>query len=264
MRRLVTRSLATLLLCAAAAATASAQDFQKNYQLGPNGSVEIHNVSGNIQIAAHEGAGVSVSVFKEGRDRDKVRVEDLSTPDRVFLKAKYDEDCNCDASLRFEVRVPRSSRLNYDSIRTASGDISAHGIAGQIKLQTASGNVTLEDVSGDVDASTASGSVKVREASGTVSARSASGNVDVEIARLEGARDLKFASASGNVNVRLPNNLDARVNISTASGDIETNFPIEVRRRENGSGSTARGQLGGGTRLLRISSASGDVSLKSL
>ena len=52
--------------------------------------------------------------------------------------------------------------------------------------------------------------------------------------------------------------------MSTVSGSIETNLPIEVKRDGYGSGSRARGQLGGGSRVLKISSASGDVSLKSL
>jgi hypothetical protein len=36
-----------------------------------------------------------------------------------------------------------------------------------------------------------------------------------------------------------------------------------VKERQNGPGSTAEGQLGSGARRLRISSASGDVSLNS-
>lgn len=74
---------------------------------------------------------------------------------------------------------------------------------------------------------------------------------------------MKFSTASGDVDVRLPSNLDADVHLSTVSGTLKTNFPLEVKEREHGPGSSARGQLGGGTRRLRISSASGDVSLNS-
>jgi hypothetical protein len=52
--------------------------------------------------------------------------------------------------------------------------------------------------------------------------------------------------------------------MSTVSGDIETNFPIEVKQDRYGSGSRAEGQLGSGARTLKISSASGNVSLKSI
>lgn len=263
-RRLLTQAFAALLLGLAAATSAAAQDFQKSYQLGPNGSIRIENVSGNVNLVGHDGSAVSVSAFREGPDRNVVEVEDLSTPGNIHLRAKYPEDCRrCNASLRFEVRVPRSG-VQIERVSTASGDVNATDLSGRVNLSTASGDVTLQGVSGEIEASTASGRVRVTNASGAVRASSASGDVEVEIARLEGTRDLRFSSASGNVRVRLPGDLDARVHLSTASGSIETDFPIEVKRHEHGGGSSARGQLGGGSRSVRISTASGDVSLKTL
>ena len=263
-RRLVTQTCFALLLAVAFAASASAQDFQRTYQLGPDDSLRIENVSGNVNVVGYEGGSVSVAAFKEGRDRDAVEVEDLSAGGRIHLRAKYPNDCrNCNASLRFEVRVPRAG-LSLEKVSTASGNITASDFSGEIHLNTASGDITLRNVSGEIKVATASGQLKVTNATGTVSAASASGDVEVEIARLEGAGNLRFSSASGNVHVRLPGSLDARVSLSTASGRIETDFPLEVKRQEYGSGSTARGLLGSGARDLRISTASGDVSLKSL
>jgi DUF4097 and DUF4098 domain-containing protein YvlB len=106
--------------------------------------------------------------------------------------------------------------------------------------------------------------VRVADATGTVNASSASGNVEVELTRLDGTGDMKFSSASGDVHVRMPTSIDARVSMSTVSGDIETNFPIEVKQNRHGAGSRAEGQLGNGARQLKISSASGNVSLKSI
>ena len=162
------------------------------------------------------------------------------------------------------MRVPRSSDITFGKISTASGNLRAEGFTGRVKLQTASGDVIVRGVGGDINASTASGSVRVRDASGRVNASSASGDVEVELTRLEGDGDMRFSSASGDVNVRLPSSADARVSMSTASGSIETNFPIEVRQNRYGPGSRAEGQLGSGSRSLKLSSASGNVSLKSI
>lgn len=260
--RTLVNFIAAAILCVASAAVARAQDFQRSYNLGPNGSINIENVSGDVNIKGYDGSAVEVTAFKEGPDRNEVEVEDLSGGSRVELRAKYPRNCNCDASIRFEVRVPRSVGFDFDKISTASGNVSAEGVSGKMHLSTASGNVTLQGVGGDIHASSASGSVRVREAAGTVNASTASGDVDVELTRLEGAGDLRFSSASGNVHVRLPASVDADVDMSTASGDIETNFPVEVKEDNDGSGKHARGRLGSGSRLLRISSASGDLSLK--
>jgi len=263
-RRTIFNIAAAILLCLASAVAAAAQDFQKGYNLAAGGTVTIANVSGDVILTGYDGGDVQVSATKQGRDREEVEVEDLSTQGHVWLRAKYPRECECDASLKFEVRVPRSLNLNFEKISTASGNVRAEGITGRIELTTASGDVTVRGVSGEVRASSASGSVRVREAAGTVSANSASGDVDVELTRLEGTGDMRFSSASGNVNVRLPASIDAQVEMSTASGSIDTNFPIEVKENRYGPGSRARGQLGNGSRLLKISSASGDVSLRSI
>lgn len=263
-RRTIFRFAAAAVLCAAWAATAAAQDFRQSFNLAPGGTITIKNVSGDVNIKGYDGSAVEVTAYKEGRDRDQVEVENLSTANRVSLRADYAEHCNCDASLRFEVRVPRSVRFNFEKISTASGNLNAENVTGRIEMNTASGDVTLAGVSGEIRASSASGSVKVKEAAGSVSASSASGDVEVELSRVEGEGDMHFSSASGNVNVRLPSSIDATVEMSTVSGSIDTNLPIEVRHNAYGPGSRARGQLGSGSRVLKISSASGDVSLKSL
>jgi DUF4097 and DUF4098 domain-containing protein YvlB len=264
IRRLLYRSFASLAICVAAVATASAQDFQRSYTLAPNATVQIKNVSGDVKITGYEGSAVAVAAYKEGRDREMVEVEDASGPGGISLSVSYPRNCNCDASVRFEVRVPRSLSLNFNKISTASGNLSASGVTGTLRLSTASGNVTIENVSGRVDASSASGNVSVREAAGSVSASSASGDVEAELTRIDGAEDMKFSSASGDVRVRAPQSLDASVSLSTATGTVETDFPLEVKRNEYGPGMSAKGRLGGGARMLRISSASGSVSLKSI
>jgi DUF4097 and DUF4098 domain-containing protein YvlB len=262
MRRLSFRPvMASALLCFVAATTALAQDFQQSYRIGAGGSVSIRNVSGDVTVTGYDGDAITVNGFKEGADRDQVTVEDLSGSDRVDLRVRYPRNCNCDASIRFEVRVPRSVRYRFDRLSTASGNITVSAVTGQININTASGDVLVKDVSGTIHANTASGEMRVQDVSGAVSANSASGDVEVEIARLEGSDDMKFSTASGDVSVRLPTNLDATVSMSSMSGSIKTNFPIEVKQREYGPGSTASGRLGNGSRSLRISSASGDVSL---
>src|SRR5919202_6370825 len=115
-RRTIINALATTLLLLASAAAGSAQDFQRSYNLGPGGTISVANVSGDIHIIGYDGGAVTVAGFKEGRDRDQVEVEDLSTAGRVEVRAKYPQNCNCDASIRFEVRVPRSVNFDFDKI----------------------------------------------------------------------------------------------------------------------------------------------------
>ncbi|HEX8117422.1 MAG TPA: DUF4097 family beta strand repeat-containing protein [Pyrinomonadaceae bacterium] len=263
-RRTFLNFVCALALCALAAVGASAQDFQKSYNLGEGGSVEIANVSGDINLVGYDGSAVVVSAYKEGRDREQVEVVDESTQGRVSLRAEYPNCRRCEASLRFEVRVPRSSGISFDKISTASGNVKAEGFSARLHLSTASGDVTVRGVGGEIKASSASGTVRVAEATGTVNASTASGDVEVELTRVEGTGSMRFSSASGDVRVRMPSGIDAHVSLSTASGDIDTNFPLEVKHDRYGSGTRAEGQLGSGARELKISTASGNVSFKSI
>lgn len=242
-----------------------AQDFQKSYTLPANGRVNVTNVSGDVIVNGYDGDTIKITGIKEGRDKDMVEVLDESDASQINLKVKYPRNCDCDASIKFELQVPRSIKFNFDNLSSASGNIEVTSVTGRLRAKSASGDVHVTGVTGDINASSASGNVVVKEAVGTVSANSASGDVAVEITQLVGTDSMKFTSASGDVEVKLPSNLDAEVDMSTTSGDIKTDFPLEVNQREHGSGRWARGTVGsGGSRTLRISSASGNVSLKSI
>jgi hypothetical protein len=63
------------------------------------------------------------------------------------------------------------------------------------------------------------------------------------------------------VNVTAPADLDADVEMSTISGSLKTDFPVEVIEKRYGPGRSARGRLGAGSHNLRITAVSGRVSL---
>ena len=243
-KRLVRLSLAALFAGFALAATASAQDFQMTYRIGAGGQIKIGNVSGDVIVTGYDGDSIVVTGTKKGRDRDQVEVEDRSGSTNVDIGVRYPKHCNCDASIRFDIQVPRSIKYDFDHISSVSGDVKVTGVTGRLNASAVSGDVHITDVSGSVSASAVSGDVKV------------------EITRLDGSDDMKFNTVSGDVSVMLPNNLDADVDMSSFSGSIKTDFAIEVRSERFGSRNSARAKLGEGSRRLKMSSVSGDLSLR--
>jgi DUF4097 and DUF4098 domain-containing protein YvlB len=223
-------------------AVAAAQDFHKTYAIGAGGTISIKNVSGDLKVVGYSGGSVVVDAYRTGRDRDVVKVEDLSAGNRIELKVIYPEHCNCDASVNFEVKVPAYEEYNFDGLSSVSGDIDISSVRGQMHASTVSGDLT------------------VSELTGTLSASSVSGSVYAEIARIEGRGDMKFSSVSGNVNVKAPI-MNADIEMSTISGALDTNFPIQVQSEQYGPGRSARGRVGSGGTNLRISTISGKVSL---
>jgi len=261
MRRAFFRIAMLTAVMAFAAGTAAAQDFQKSYRIGQGGSVRVRNVSGDVNIRGYDGDQIVVAGFKEGRDANLVSVEDSSDGSSVDVRARYPENCNCNAGVRFEVQVPRSIGYNFEHISTASGNIKIDSVTGDVTAKTASGEIEIDNVTGRVSAHTASGNVGLKNIKGTASARAASGNVNASIARLDGSESMTFSTASGDVTVRMPAELDADVEMHSMSGSLRTDFPITISEPRYGPGRSARGRLGNGSRTLKMSSASGNVSL---
>jgi hypothetical protein len=221
----------------------SSADFQRTYTIAPGSQIRIWTISGNIKIQGYDGQSVFVEGFTVGRDRDRVEILDTSGPNRIDLGVRYAKNCGCEASVNFQVRVPRAMSYNFERVLSVSGDVSLTDVTGSVKAESTSGDVMVKNVSGIVSASTTSGSV------------------DVYISKVEGSGNMRFTSTSGSVRVKAPANLDAVVDMSTISGSLTTDFPINVQERRYGPGQSARGQLGSGTSSIRITSVSGRVSL---
>jgi DUF4097 and DUF4098 domain-containing protein YvlB len=262
-RNIFRLAVASAFISLVGVTTICAQDFQRTYQVGAGGSVSIHNVSGNVKVTGYDGNAIIVTGIKTGRDRELVDVDDRSGAGKVDVRVRYPEQCNCEASINFEVQVPRAVKYQFDNLSSASGDISVNGVLGDVKAKSASGDVSVADVTGAVDASTASGDVSIKNIIGSASGKSASGDVEAEITRLDGGGNMEFASTSGNVKVKMPADLGAVVNMSVLSGSLHSDFPLEIQERERGygRGRSAQGRVGDGTRTLRLSSISGNVSL---
>lgn len=262
MSKLSLRLMMFSVLIAAAGLTASAQDFQRSYNLGPGGSVSVRNISGDVIVTGYEGQAIIVTGIKSGRDRDRVNFDDRTGGNSVDVRVDYPDRCeDCRVDVRFEVKVPRNVSYKFNSFSSVSGNVNVTGVTGELTARTVSGDTTVNGVSGAVSATSVSGEVHVGKVEGTVSAKSTSGNVEIEIITLAGAGSMEFASVSGDVNVKLPGNLDADVKLSSMSGRLKTDFPLEIEESKYGTGRKATGRLGSGSRNLKISTVSGDVSL---
>jgi hypothetical protein len=262
MRRLSVFLAALTFTGLAAVSATAADDFRMTYKIGAGGTISIRNVSGNVVVSGYDGNEITVVGRREGADAHLVEVEDSSTSGSLQLKVRYPRNCDCDASINFEVRVPNAVSYLFRELSSASGNIEIRDVTGEVDARSASGNVDVDRVRGLVDARSASGNVNVGEVAGRVTARSASGNVNVAIVELDREGDMEFESASGNVEVRVPAGLDATVEMSTLSGELETDFPLEVNEAKYGPGKKARGKVGSGAHALRLASVSGNVALK--
>src|SRR4029078_10859836 len=147
-KKLIPLTLATLMVGLALAATATAQDFQKTYRIGAGGQGRISYISGDVIITAYDGDSINVKGTKKGRDRDQIDVEDRSGTGNVDVGVRYHKHCKCDASIKFEVKIPRGVNYDFDQISSVSGDVRVTAVTGRLNASAVSGDVHINDVSG--------------------------------------------------------------------------------------------------------------------
>lgn len=150
---------------------------------------------------------------------------------------------------RVELWIPAD--VDELKIITSSGDIRIIDRVGDSMLQTASGNLTIECCSGNVTARTASGDIKVQHCSENTNLETASGDIQLEID--DQANSVKIATASGDVDLRYPEEFDATITYATVSGDIDHDCV------QTGSRTLKIGQ---GFVPIKVQTVSGDIKIR--
>jgi len=242
--RIMMRKSVIGLICVMAAGVQlkAAQDFERNYTLVPGRHIIIDNMMGDITVAGYEGEEIKVVARKEGPDQEAIEIVDKSFGHQIILFPKSSKFRSTKTKVDFEVKVPNSAKMVF------------------VILKSGSGKIEVSDFDGGVIAESSRGEVRFVNVKGHVRAHSVSGCMDAEIGQSQGRSQMQLTSMSGDIRVTAPPDLEALVAMKSTSGDLKTDFPINVREgryKEH----TAGGRLGSGMQMIRISSVSGSVSL---
>ncbi|WP_129631362.1 DUF4097 family beta strand repeat-containing protein [Candidatus Oscillochloris fontis] len=190
-----------------------------------------------------------------------------------------------------DVQIGVPEGMNLD-VQTISGDLAGEGIRSTGILQTVSGQLTLVDVAGDLQLRTTSGDLQLRDAgpglkietisgdvrieggSGALRVESISGDLDLRDLR-EALLDLDTTSGdievvgvfsgqihttSGDVDLRFSPSANLKLSVTTMSGAIE--YDLQLREVQQ-DWRSLQAVVGAGQAQLQVSTASGDVELRS-
>ncbi len=229
--------------------------------------------------------GRRVEISNDSRALDASADIELRVPRgttaRVYLLAGRVDVRNVEGELHVDVAAASISALGTRGalwLDTGSGEVDVSDAQGDLSLDIGSGNVTVRNARGGrLNADTGSGDVTLDGITfETGNFDTGSGNVRVTNAEVQrsvfdtGSGDvlgsfrtspasISMDSGSGDVTVELPKDAGLQVNLSTSSGDISTDFPIQVTRQSRRS---LRGTIGDGRGRLDVESGSGDLRLR--
>ncbi|MFI6965431.1 DUF4097 family beta strand repeat-containing protein [Streptomyces sp. NPDC050149] len=146
-------------------------------------------------------------------------------------------------------------------VRGVTGDTTLVGLAGPVGAETVSGNVEAQAVTGDLRFHSVSGDLTVVEGAGaSVKAESVSGSMVLDLDSAGSPTDVRLATVSGELAIRLPHPADARVEANTASGSVSNGFE-DLRVSGQWGAKKITGTLGSGTGTLRATTISGSIAL---
>jgi hypothetical protein len=127
-------------------------------------------------------------------------------------------------------------------LRYGSGTVKAVRVSGAVQVRSGSGNAQFGEIGGDLMAGCGSGNIEVRVSRGAVRSRCGSGNATLN----EVHGDVDVASGSGGLEIGLPAGVSAQLDVSTGSGQLHSELPIEETPNKTNEAIRVRARTGSG------------------
>lgn len=296
--------LIVVMAAASAFASGPKGQFERTLQVNGPVDLEVLTRSGDVTIRAGNSNSVFIrgkiyinnNWFGSGNHESEVHSIEMNPPIRQDGNRVHVDKVDVrDISISYEISVPTDTAIRAHSgsgdqivegthgnaeIETGSGDVKLSHLTGELHIQTGSGNLRAEQIlgavhggtgsgdveleetgAGDIDVHTGSGNLKVRGIHGAFHGETGSGEVEAEGTQ---GGPWQINTGSGDVHVRLPGNAAFDADVSTSSGSIRTDVPIEttVQGRVEESRKQLHGKVRGGGQLLRIRTGSGDIHIE--
>jgi len=225
MRRFLVPSCALLAMCAAASAdVVDSRTLDRTLQVAPGEDVTVivDNVFGRVAVTGSDGNDVEMHATETVRgdlrgDIDRARAEtELKVeqePGRIAFRVRRKDGCDCRdqhwdgyvVAYDIELRVPRRAALDLSTVN--EGDVVVADVHGDFELANVNGRVELSGARGSGRISTVNGGV---------------------VASFERAppEDTVFKTVNGEVDVALPDDVSANLDVESFRGDVFTDFEI--------------------------------------
>jgi len=235
--------LSISLLVAPLALAEVSEEFHRSLPLVSNGEFSVSNVNGRVAVTAWDRDEVEIRAVKTAErqdDLDNLRIEIEASYDCIVVSTHLPRRTNHDASVSYEISVPRSAEVKA---KTVNGALFVQGSGGELFANSVNGRVELSDVSGEVHAKTVNGSLSA------------------SFANLPSSGEHHFSSVNGSVRVALPSSASGSFEAKTVNGRIRTDFPLQVHKARFGPSSSMDGTLGSGGGAFELNTVNGSIRI---
>lgn len=242
--------------------TIHAQKFEINLKNIENTTLKLVDFAGDVSITANNGSKIIVEV--DGLKPNPERAKGLKRigsggEDNTGVGLNFKEEDNSftlfgavsmSSNTKYKISVPENLKVYVGLGMFNRGDLEINGLNSDLELDVKNSDIKLRNITGPTVIS------------------SLSGDIDAVFSKVNQSSPFSIKVISGDIDVSLPANTPADLELSSMSGGIYTDFDIKTNDnnsdnlRHIGGGSKVRAKINGGGVKIVISAMSGNIYLR--
>lgn len=196
--------------------TGKAQDFTESLQgikkvkihSSPGIKVKAHDtnellIKGDKGIRKPEKAKGLKAVYSGGTDNTGLGITMLKEGDVLTLK---------------NLRNMHGPSLEIYLPKTIDIEVENHGVS----------EVSIAGFSSEIEAKTKVGKIEISDVTGPIVAKSSAGSIEIVFNKVNQSSPISIVSSAGDVDVSIPSNTPANLNLKATMGEIYTDFELKI------------------------------------
>jgi hypothetical protein len=275
-----------VLLAGVMALGAVQQQTDTTFAVRPGGQLELHAFGGRANVRTWDRNQIRVQARHDAAIRVSIRQRGSTT----FIEPERRGGLPA-TGVRLDIFVPRSFDVRLEGLNL-SADVEA--LRGRLHIENMEGSLNLRDITGDVTVESVSGPLRMEGIRGSVNVTAV--NQSVHLTRVQGGitvetvngsvilRDVDSDRASistvngfidydgrihdggryflgthnGRITLSVPEQANARISVSAASGKVESAFPVSLGSMNRDSYAIT---VGTGSARIELESFNGNIQL---
>lgn len=265
----------------------SPQQVDTSFTVRAGGTLQLDNWAGRVQVRSWDQTRMRVRTTRTTETEIEIEVEGATV--RIDVNPRRGHAQPVD----FEITVPRRFGLEIDgvnmeadvqglegdvTIETVNGAVSIRNVTGRIDAQSTQGLVTVADSRGRLSAETVNDGIRVTNHEGDITVEAINGPVFLQSIRassvdatttngeirydgeVRGEGRYSLASHNGDLTFAMPAGAGATFSVDTFNGEIDADFPIELRGTRDRRSMTFT--VGDGGARVELASFGGMIHLR--
>lgn len=230
-------------------------------------AIDLHSGFGTITLEKASAGNVKLD-----SQSGELEMTDVRASGDVNMSAQFGNVNFENGSARSLTVETQSGQVTLTTLNI-SGKVTVTGDFGEIELEkvkaqsynldTSSGSVTINETQGALKVNTGFGNISITQAeNATLDLNTQSGSIEFEGSLGEGTHTLH--SDFGEISLSLPTDTAVNVDLQTEFGNISSDIPVTVVLNGEVENSHQVGTMNGGGPELKVSTQSGNITIKAL